>query len=299
MRHVARLRLGSGTGESEVASKVKRTLTGETMSNTKPFTDAHAIVLMDVGVSFKEPIPRSDLIELCEQLRESLTADGFVESQNGCDGEDKLILNLERLDSDGDAVEVVHVHESHVHYVSHEYRGWGVSRDIAISRLGHCFVFMAQCKNRESRLTLSFQDAFIGTDPKKYRPEEVFKGNDYLPKAVLDGRSYWRVQLTLDEKNGQPKSRDWSRIFSRLTVNARVVDMESSSDEEMLRHLTTISHRQQIVVPSSVTVRVAWTAESVRRRLDVMHRHNADLMGELLSPDMRSVIGLKGHSYEL
>lgn len=282
-----------------MASGVKKTLSDRKRSNTQPFTDAHAIVWMDVGISFSEQLGQPDLEALCGRVRSSMLDEDFVESSDGCDGDDGLVLNFERLDDDGEAVEVVHVHNTHVHYVTHEYRGWSVSRDVAISRLANCFDFMVERGDLNARLTLAFEDAFIAQDPKKYRASDVFSPNSYLPKTVLDGRTQWRMQLTLDEKNSQPKSRDWSKVFSRLTVNARVVDMASESVDEELRHLTTVLHRQQIVVHASVGARVAWSAESVRRRLDVMHSQNKSLMKELLSEDMKSLIGLSEVSYEL
>ncbi|SOU04894.1 hypothetical protein LMG19146_03825 [Xanthomonas arboricola pv. fragariae] len=263
---------------------------------TSPFTDAHAIVFADFGLSVRKSFTKRQLADLREAISGALPQTIFRPiPKESCGGEDGLRFGFERL-APGDGSEVIeelHVHASHVHLMFHEYRGWATTRINALERLAPILKVFQKGSFGDARLILAYRDAFVNKQPERYSALDVFKPNKFLPMMVIEAGEFWHQQLTLVEEAGPKES--WERIFSRLTIEARVRSEEVEDDgesEDRFVHWTEITHRQQLAGNSKAKPAVEWAVETVGSRLDAMHSKNKAVILELLSHEMAGRIGL-------
>lgn len=265
---------------------------------TSPFTGAHAIVFADFGLSVRKGFSKRSLASLQAAMEGPLLEDGFRRlADSDCGGSDQLRFGYERLAPgvEQEVVETVHVHAGHVHVLLHEYRGWEVTRQTAMKRLGPVLDFF-RASAFDARLVLAFRDAFVNKTPRRYSPLDVFKPNSLLPMTVFEVGEFWHQQLTLVDDAAEGE--EWERIFSRLSVEARVRRIgketleEGKAKKSDFVHWTEITHRQQLVGNRKAAAEVEWSDEVVAARLDVMHRRNKVTMLELLSHEMLERIGL-------
>lgn len=260
------------------------------VGSTSPYTAAHAVVFVDFGLLFRKGIEAEEHDGLIAAMAAHLDAMGFVQDQeNACDSDDTLAA-FQRFGADEKPLEELHVHGGQIHLLVHEYRGWEVSRDMAMERLFPAFEFLRKSEHDHTRLALGFRDAFINEDVDSYSPFDVFQHSDLLPNATLSGSPYWEYNYTsADDVDGEL----CSAVYSRLRVEARVMQVEESDDgSEEHVHWTEIVHRQQAAGNCQVPLDVEWSDESIRHRLDLMHTRNKSVMQSLLSVEMASRIGL-------
>ncbi len=260
-------------------------------SFTSPFTEAHAIVFADFGVSVRDGFTRTQYEAMQTALETSLLEAEF-KLQPSEDGDQVAGLIYERMTPDGEVAEAFHLHEDHVHVMIHEYRGWQVTRDIALRRLKPIFELFREDSFGEvgARLVLGYRDAFINTQPRRYSPLDVFKPNMYLPILAFDAGDFWQHQLTTVVE--AKKSERWKRIFDRITVDARVTNMADDGEKADFVHWTEITHRQQLVGNSKQGAAVEWVTDLVVARFNAMHKRNKKMMVELLNHQMADRIGL-------
>lgn len=283
--------MGQGRSSAEGAARDER------VSSTTPFTDVHAIVFADFGLSMREPLSARQHELLREAIEPSLLVAGFVagEKSEGA-GDSPTIYRRTTSDTD-EVVEEFHIHANHIHLFMNEYRGWQVTKKIAMERLDPVWALARdpQFELAESRLSLGYRDAFSNHDPGTNSSHDVFKPNSLLPQYVFGAGLFWRHQLTLMEIGS--KEDPWEQIFSRLAIEAHIRDLAEQAQEdvdadEQLVHWTDITHRQQLAGNSEADPEVEWSIETIEERLDLLHRRNKEVMIELLSCEMAERIGL-------
>ena len=262
-------------------------------SLTSPFTEAHAIVFADFGISVRTQFTRSQYDAIREAVEPLLTEEGF-QLQPSRDEDDTLpTLVYERVIADSDEVaEAFHLHDSHVHLMIHEYRGWQVTRAIAMRRFAPILDLFGKKSFaiNEARLVLGYRDAFINPQPHCYSALDVFKQNTYLPSAVFEAGKFWQQELTVVE-DAKPED-SWDRIIARTTVDARVLNLADVGVKKKSVHWTEITHRQQLAVKKNGKINIEWSTDLVATRLDALHARNKNIMIELLSHEMADRIGL-------
>lgn len=260
------------------------------MASTQPYTDAHAIVWMEVGVVLRDALLDDERAILVKAVSENLRDKSFVDADGDCEKDESLILALELPDNEGEIVELLHIHDTHIHYMAYEYRGWEVTKEIALNRIEPVLQFMSRRPKeaKPARLILAFKDAFRSDEPENYSAHEVFKPNEFMPSAIFNCKEFWYHQLTLMREAPSDFSNIWKRIFSRTIIDARVLNVEDSTV-----HSTEITHRQQMQGNQDDGPDVEWGKDAVQSKLDIMHTANKSLMVALLNDEMSVRIGLK------
>ena len=266
----------------------------ESKSPTKPFTDVHAIVFADFGLSVREPFTAEQLTRLHEAMAPTLLAAGFERDPADEEAEEGSVVYHRLTSGTGEIIEEFHIHANHVHLFVNEYRGWQVTKKIALDRLAPMWALVSDPTFglANARLVLGYKDAFSNADPRSNSSHDVFKPNPLLPQYVFDAGLFWRYQLTLMEIG--TKELPWDN-FARLEVEAQVQNMaedEGDEAERVLVHSTDITHRQQLAGNSDGDPAVEWSAGTVERKFDHLHERNKQVMVELLSADMAERIGL-------
>lgn len=264
------------------------------MAKTHPYTDAHAIVWMEVGIALRDAINEEELEILVNSASVFLRDNNFIDSKDD-DDEDQdedLVLAFKQLNEDEEVTQLFHIHRTHIHYMAYEYRGWEVTRDIALNRLEPALDFIRNSPKRAktARLILAIKDAFRTDEPESYSAVDVFQENQFFPPIVFECGQFWHHQITLMHNASISPSRAERKIFSRLEVEARLFDL---GDDDII-HSSEITHRQQMQGPSEEEIDMDWTKESVQAKLDFMHSANKNLMLNILNQEMSDRIGLTG-----
>ena len=255
---------------------------------TRPFTDAHAIVSVDLALGFDEPLTEDVFRELEGSLAAVLVPEKFVKDESDPDPDVGIYLVYERKSEEGEIMEFVHVHPNYVHAQVFEYRGWELTRDRLVEVLRPVLKIARSSVTPAEAMFLSFTDAFLNDELDGYDVSDVFKPNDFLPNTVFQSSGYWEHRLGMSFSTDDGTKR-WSNIFSRLGIDAGMKSMDDDTDT----HVTEVKHRQGSFVAPNVDVEAAFSEESVKLRLDVMHTRNREVMLELLNDEMCSRIGLE------
>lgn len=255
---------------------------------TRPFTDAHAIVSVDLALGFDDPLSEDVFRELEGSLGTALVSEKFVKDESASEKNVGMHLAYERKSDDGEVMEFVHVHPDYIHAQVYEYRGWELTRDRLVEVLKPVLKIACSSATPAEALFLSFKDAFLNDESDGYSASDVFKPNDLLPNAVFKSSGYWVHRLSMNFA-GDDGTKRWSNIYSRLGIDAGIKSMDDDNE----RHVTELTHRQGSFVAPGVDVETAFNEESVKLRLDVMHNRNREVMLELLNDEMCSRIGLE------
>ena len=169
----------------------------ESKSPTKPFTDVHAIVFADFGLSVREPFTAEQLTRLHEAMAPTLLAAGFERDPADEEAEEGSVVYHRLTSGTGEIIEEFHIHANHVHLFVNEYRGWQVTKKIALDRLAPMWALVSDPTFglANARLVLGYKDAFSNADPRSNSSHDVFKPNPLLPQYVFDAGLFWRYQL--------------------------------------------------------------------------------------------------------
>jgi hypothetical protein len=248
------------------------------VSNTKPFTEAHAIASVDFGLIFQDELPDKDRRALAMALTDHLKQ--FTRTEGQGDG---VVVFRRKGEGEDDVAEEVHVHKDFVHAITFDYRGWLLTRNDLVDRLAPVIDKAREGELEPSSMGLTFHDVFVNDDPSSYSPSEVFTSSSFLPEFVFEAGGMWRQSLQWDDVL-EANTRNF------LAIEARNRPLEG--DEEVA-HFTEITHSQRLSGNQVISREVEWSYDSISRRLDHAHRRNKVLLMSLLSQDMIERIGLK------
>lgn len=252
------------------------------MSNTRPFTEAHAIASVDFGLLFPADLPAKTRQLIARALTKHLGKASFVPS-NPDEGD---LIGFERNSSadEHDLAEEVHIHDDFVHVVTYDYRGWSLTVEQLLSRLEPVFEMARQGKIAPQFVGLTFRDVFVNAQPASYSAEDVFsRQSRFLPAFSFDVGDTWRHSSWWDENSKFNATRNF------LTIDSRVRKPKVGKNT----HFTEITHGQRLSGNKSKTPEVTWSKEGLRSRLDQAHRGNKAVLGDLLCSDMIQQIGLE------
>lgn len=254
------------------------------MSAVRPFTDAHAIVHVDIGIGFESALQDDDVQILRKGLDKALLSEGFT--RNAEDEGKGIHASYARVDADGGELEELHIHPSHVHLVHRDYRGWSYTRGQILRRLEPVLTLAGTGALRAEALILDIRDAFVYEDPALFKVGEIFRDSGYLPHRVNEWGQRWRTTLDfmVDFSEGD------GSVVTRTHLDAGLVE---ARDGEESHHLTDIYHRQAFIRNKDADCAVEWSERIVVDRLDWMHAKNKALLLELLVDDLAVRIGLK------
>lgn len=253
------------------------------MSNTVPFTDAHAIARLDFALTFKNDLSDEERDQLALALQAHL--DQFERVGADDDGDDEFPIAFDRKGEDDEAMESVHIHRNYVHVAWSDYRGWSFSRDGAIGYLRPVLDWVREGRLALSSVTLAYRDVFFNETPDTYDAREVLKvGSQYVAPKIFSSGQRWRHWLAW----GNEEHNEWPMVtFATLRIEAF-----PAGDDDAPLHCTEITHSQSqrwrddavLARPSDDELRNAWNdARGV----------NQALIRELLTDDMLERIGLK------
>lgn len=261
------------------------------MSNTYPFTEAHAIARLDFSIALRNDLTGDEKGDLASAFQAHLTQ---FERQDIDDKEEagEAFIAFDLKDQDGDVTESVHIHGNYVHVVWSEYRGWSYSRDSALQYLQPVLTLVRDGRLKLSSVGLAYNDVFFNDSLESYDANDVLRSDcRYLAPFVHSAGKRWHHWLAW----GSEASDELALVTrSTLRVDASVTKPEDDSDPS---HVTVIVHVQNIrwaddnalASPSNEDVQAAW---------DHAHGANNALMHEMITDDMLERIGLKEGSSE-
>lgn len=264
------------------------------VADTRPYTEAHAVVWVDIAIIFERKLSSKQLRRLGAVFNKALPELGLVASDADGHGDGRRFV-FSKKGEDGSVTETLHIHDNFVHVLQSEYRGWTVTRDAAIERLTPLIALLPDAELPAGCLGMAFRDAFLQDEPKKYDIVDVFKPNIYLPRFVFDAGRLWDIRLEWRESD-VPKP--WEGAVSRLSVDAEVrgasPKVADGKKSEQFLHVSEITHRQQVMVRKlKEKPQLSWSVDMVRDWLDYLHDRNKALINELLTDAMLERIGLK------
>ncbi|WIX23711.1 hypothetical protein PUV44_12270 [Xanthomonas arboricola pv. corylina] len=155
--------------------------------STRPYTDAHAIARLDFALLFKKDLDAETQQDLVSRLASHLDKFGLQrlapnDSDDALDEDGDEVFAFARKDEDGDVVEEVHVHENYVHVIWSDYRGWLLSRDGAIERLGPAIDLIGSGTVEFAGVGLAYRDVFLTDEGALFDASKVFrKDSELLP----------------------------------------------------------------------------------------------------------------------
>lgn len=252
------------------------------MGKTRPFTEAHAIATVDVGLLFSKKLSTKAREDITSALKSHLKSKKlrFVPSRSA----EKTIVF--RRKEAGDTAEDVHVHSGFAHVIFFEYLGWALTRDAMVDRL---FPILKLARDGELVLKsagLVFRDIFFTDNADEFSASDVFAPSGrWLPSFAISGRSQWRNTAAWTDR-----MESGLELKSTLTVKTSV---ESEDEPQRRLHVTEVTHQQEIVGNESAEPAVEWSDARFRQRLDVAHNLNKSVLLDLLSVEMAQRIGLK------
>ncbi|WP_157499834.1 hypothetical protein [Lysobacter sp. Root983] len=260
------------------------------MGNTRPYTEVHAVAMVDVALLLDSPLSAGQIKELRSTLLNELKEYGFS-SLKGRDRA-RAEVGLVRRGIENERTEELHIHRRFAHLAWYEYRGWTFTRDATLQRLATIVQWAREGRISVSALGLVFKDVFVNDDPGSYDIADVFQPeNKYLPPIAYGCGGMWEQEFSWFVEDEELEQHG---LYSSLQVEARVRKPASKGDSESFVHVTELHHRQQIFFGNKdADPGVEWSESAVKHRLDVAHRFNKTLLGELLSDEMIRRIGLK------
>lgn len=267
------------------------------VTNTRPFTEAHAVAGVDVAVVFEDKLSDIDQEELRSALASVVEAEDFVAATSDDGGE----LAFKRRGIDGETIEELHIRGAFVHTMWHEYRGWTRTREAALRRLAPVFDRIRSGRLKALGLGMAYKDVFVNEELAKYSVFEVFRANSrFIPPMTFESdEPLWKSSINwvaAAPDNGVHTT------YSSLSMEAKIESFDDSEDEDEDAeeddsvHATEILHRQSIYRRDrnkKVDLAVEWSEDAIRGRLGLLHSQNKAVMLELLSDEMVSAIGLK------
>lgn len=252
------------------------------MSNTRPFTEAHAIASVDLGILFPAELPTKSRESLAQAFSTQLLKEGFVPEE--ADDDDLIGFQRKSSAEDSDVAEQVHVHDDFIHVVTYDYRGWSLTRDQLLARLEPALRLVRQGEISPQYVGLTFRDVFVNSEPATYAAADVFaRVNHFLPAFTFEVGDTWRHSSWWDEAPKTAPTRNF------LTIDAR----QRRSKRGKGRHFTEITHGQRLSGNKSKDPAVTWETDRLRTRLDQAHQRNKAILMELLSGEMVEKVGLK------
>jgi len=261
------------------------------VSNTNPFTEAHAIARLDFALIFQSNLSDEQRAQLALELQKHL--DQFERMAEDDSGEDdEPVTAFERKGEGDEVTEVVHIHGNYAHVVWSDYRGWSFSRDGAIDYLRPVLQWVRDGRLVLTSVGLAYRDVFFNEEPDTYDAGDVLKiGSPYVAPKVFSSGTKWRHWLAWSDSNLVGAS---VRAQSTLHIEANLLAV---GEDEATIHCTEIAHRQNVrwghaavlTNPSDDDLRNAW---------DCAHRANHALIQELITDEMLERIGLKEGSNE-
>lgn len=258
------------------------------VSSIRPFTDAHAIARLDFALIFVEHLTDDQRTAVEARLLQHLSSDGYVESEDDEDDDGDRVYALARTGEADEVTEAVHVHSHYAHVAWFDYRGWSFCRDGAIARLRPVLEMASEGSLELSGVGLAYRDVFFDDDAHEHRADSVLRrGCRYLPAFTFECEGKWRQTVSWHHFMSDAAF----GVFANLDVDSGV--SRSDGTDEAERHITDISHRQQIYRTKSVAGAVNWDEATLAQAWDTAHANNRDLMVELLTDEMLQRIGLK------
>lgn len=253
------------------------------MSNTVPFTDAHAIARLDFALILKNDLSDDERDQLALALQAHL--DQFERLCTDDGSEDEPHIAFERKGGDDEVTESVHIHRNYVHVIWSDYRGWSFSRDGAIRYLQPVLDWVREGRLALSSVALAYRDVFFNETPDTYDVHEVLKvGSQYVAPKIFSSGQRWRHWLAWghDERRDLPVA-----AYATLRIEAF-----PTGDDDVPLHCTEITHSQNLrwrddaplAKPSDDELRNVWNDA---------RGANQTLIQELLTDDMLERIGLK------
>jgi hypothetical protein len=254
------------------------------VANTRPFTEAHAIVFVDVAITFETAPHKGTRSAIASKMRASLKSEGFDEVDEATASRgDGLLVGFEKKDEEGDTLECIHIHDTFVHAMFFEYRGWEHIRESAVKKLGSVLNVIRQGRLKAKGIGVACRDAFLNDSVDDYEVTDVFKQNEFLPKISFNLGSFWRQDLSWTDSG----TGNWKRCHTMLTINAKL-----ANEDDDAFHVTEITHKQMLKI-NQAKVDSAWSEKSVRAHLDFLHERNKEVVKSLLNDAMLETIGLK------
>ena len=249
------------------------------MANTRPYTDAHAIAMIEVAVFFRPALSDKDLGELKRKMEIALKPKGFKRLTG------KGVARFALRGPDKELIDEVHIHDTMMHAMTYEYRGWAVFRSLAAERLA---AIASLPISRRSGVGLAVRDVFVNDSPMDYENLDVFSPRSrFLPAYVWEKGSQWRLSFTSHEQMAE-----MIRLSSTLFVDSRAASAKLGEDVRPV-HTAEITHRQWYSLSKNAVSGDTFSDENALRRLDALYDRNKSLVRELLSERMLDQIGLK------
>lgn len=256
------------------------------MSNTRPFTEAHAIARLDFSLNFRSELSDEQREQLSLALETHLNQfeRAAADTDDEEDGDESAIV-FNRVGEDDEVTESVHIHGNYVHVVWSDYRGWSFSRDGALGYLQPVLASLRDGRLALSSVGLTYHDVFFNDVPDSYHAGDVLKtGSQFVAPKIFSSGQRWRHWLAWS--NAEPEN-------ASLITNATLkIDAFSLSEDDSPLHCTAIVHSQSLrwrddslfANPADEDVIGAWDNARVANRA---------LITELITDDMLERVGLK------
>lgn len=252
------------------------------MSKARPFTEAHALATVDVGLIFDKKLSGSTRESIASALKRHFK--GELKQVRQKSAANKIIIFRRKVDDD--VAEEVHIHDGYVHAIFFEYRGWSITRDQMVNRLSPILKMAQDSSAVLKSAGLVFRDVFFTDNPSDFSASEIF---------ALESR--WLPQFAFSAGNNWQGTFDWTdttqpglKIRSKLSVRA---SMESTHSSQHQAHVTEVVHQQEIFGNDPAENMVEWSDDRLKKKLDHSHNLNKQLLLNLLSVEMSRRIGLK------
>ena len=260
------------------------------MSNTRPFTEAHAIARLDFALIFQSDLSDEQRAQLAVDLQKHLDQLERAEEDEG--EEDEPITAFERKGEGDEITEAVHIHGNYVHIVWSDYRGWSFSRDGAVSYLSPILQWIRDGRLALASVGLAYRDVFFNEKPDTYDARDVLKvGSPYVAPKIFSSGKKWRHWLAWDDFSLVDAS---VRARSILRIEATVL---SADEGAATIHCTEIAHSQNVTWRNT-PVLTNPSDDELRNIWDCAHHANRALIQELITEEMLERIGLKEGSDE-
>jgi hypothetical protein len=249
--------------------------------NTRPFTEAHAVASVDLALLFEG--------EVSAKTRDHLTI-SFLDFEGFKlvvkEHENPKVSAFKRAvdDNADDVVEEVHIHESFVHVLQFDYRGWALTKQQMIDRLQPAVECVRSGELKLAGAGLMVRDVFVNDEPATYTATDVFAENGLmLPKSAFSAKNPWRFSLSETESLNEAGD-----LRSTVSIEAK----ERVVSKGHKAHFTEITHSQQ-AGNFKRSSDLDWLNKFFETGVDALHQRNKNMLFDLLTPEMIERIGLK------
>ncbi len=260
---------------------------------TRPITEAHAVALLELAAVIDIDLTAEaidGLLAHCSSL--PVFTDNFQVIRIASEDE-SYGLEMVRQQSDDEPTQVLAVEGSIIRIRFHDYRGWKVSRDLALGWLRPLQGELARLNRRFISVGICFTDQFERDGISDYSVEEVFNAESrYFPRMVVGGAPAWRSHT---KWLCETEERD-VKLLADLYIKTEFESSAASADDGTPdpRHVSQIEHKQQVFcVPESDGDPAEIEFSRIEGFLNYLHVENKSMMRSLLTDDMSNRIGLR------